>query len=216
MKRSLPYETNNEEIICISLNEYYDVFSDFDSRPFNTRVFSDDFLNEVKTIANELPKKSKIALKFQFLGKKRDEYSETVIINNLNTYFRRNTEILKDEKKETKRKGYFFTVLGFIVICLPVLLSIYGNITTINHISIIVEPVGWFLTWTGLDNVFQSLRKDKITLDFYAKMAEAKVSFCAFQPNDTKKDHSNTADTGISLRKEMNLVPVNSELNIAI
>ena len=50
----------------------------------------------------------------------------------------------------------------------------------LHGIILMLEPVGWFTTWTGLDLVFQNSRKDQSTLDFNSKMATAEITFSSF------------------------------------
>ena len=40
-----------------------------------------------------------------------------------------------------------------------------------------LEPIGWFTTWTGLDYIFQISRKEKNAIDFNTKMAQASIAF---------------------------------------
>ena len=39
--------------ISLWLDDYADIFSDFDPRPFSQRALSDDFLNEAKKVVRE-------------------------------------------------------------------------------------------------------------------------------------------------------------------
>ena len=165
--------------ISIWIDKYDDVFSDFDSRPFAERSLSDDFLREVRKMASE--KKGAIELKFHILDDQRNPESESIIINNLNTHFRHIADALKSEKIQTLRKGYMLLVSGFtLMIFLVLLTTVASKATYMNGIYLMLEPVGWFMTWTGLDHVFQNSRKSESTLDFNSMMARAAITFSSF------------------------------------
>ena len=72
--------------LSIWLDEYDDIFSDFDSRPIDERSLSDDFLAEVRKMVREKPSGA-ISLKLLIPADKRKKELETVAIKNLHTYF---------------------------------------------------------------------------------------------------------------------------------
>lgn len=58
--------TPNDTEISIWVDTYDDVFSDFDSRPYDNRELSDDFLTEVrKMVRSNAP--GKVELKFHLM-----------------------------------------------------------------------------------------------------------------------------------------------------
>ena len=181
-----------EPEICIWIDKYDDVFSDFDSRPFSERALSDDFLREVHKMSSDKTKGG-IRLKFHVLDDQRNSDSEAIIISNLTTHFRRIAEVLKGEQQQILNKGYLFLSLGFILISLIFFLTTISAEKAYMHgIILMLEPIGWFTTWTGLDNVFQNSRKGKAALDFNIKMASSKITFSSFgtvqDPNTENPD----------------------------
>jgi len=166
--------------ISIWIDKYDDVFSDFDSRPFAERALSDDFLREVRKMASEKTG-GKIELKFNILDDQRNPESEAIIISNLNTHFRHIAEALKSEEAQILQKGYMLLGAGFLLMTFLVLLNaLPGKSAYLNGIYSMLEPVGWFMTWTGLDHVFQNSRKSKSALDYNTMMASATMAFSSF------------------------------------
>ena len=166
-----------EPEICIWIDKYDDVFSEFDSRPFSDRALSDDFLREVRKMTSENASRE-IRLKFHVMEDQRNDESETIIINNLNKHFRHIADELKKEQNETKHRGYMFMGIGFVLISFIFLLTtISDKASYLNGLVLMLEPLGWFTTWTGLDYVFQISRKEKSAIDFNTKMAQAKIAF---------------------------------------
>ena len=171
----------NEPEISIWIDKYDDVFSDFDSRPFADRALSDDFLRELRKMASGKTSGA-IELKFNLLDDQRNSESEAIIINNLNTHFRHIADALKSEQRQTLHKGYTLLGLGFgLMIFLVYLTTISAKGAYLNGIYLMLEPVGWFMTWTGLDHVFQNSRKANSALDFNSRMAYAQITFSSFE-----------------------------------
>ncbi|MDB5281465.1 MAG: hypothetical protein JWO06_540 [Bacteroidota bacterium] len=170
----------NQPEISIWIDKYDDVFSDFDSRPFAERALSDDFLREVRKMASEKTG-GEIELKFNILDDQRNVESEAVIINSLNKHFKNIATTLRSEQRQTLQKGYMLLGAGFsLMIFLVYLTTIPTKGAYLNGIYLMLEPVGWFMTWTGLDNVFQNTRKNKSALDFNSRMAFAAIKFSSF------------------------------------
>lgn len=180
MKTSIPFRNINEEEVTIRLNSYDDIFSDFDNRSYHNRMLSSDFLDEMQKIVQELPKKSKIIVSFKIKEKQRNNYTESIIVNNILHHYKQYNEEIYEELRETNKKGYLFTIVGFLIISIPVLLSVLMHIDSFsNHFYLMVEPFGWFLAFTGMDKLFQGSRTSKRNINFNYKMLQAKFNFCS-------------------------------------
>ncbi len=166
--------------ISIWIDKYDDVFSDYDSRGFAERSLSDDFLRELRKMISE-KKTSEVQLKFHLLNDQTNYEWEDVIKNNLRGYFKDVADLLKEEKRQLLNKGYRLLGIGFALILFIFYLTINAESGVYLHgIILMLEPVGWFTTWTGLDLVFQTSRKEQSTLDFSSKMATAQITFSSF------------------------------------
>src|SRR5260221_3949170 len=102
-----------EPEICIWIDKYDDVFSDFDSRPFTDRALSDDFLREVHKITSEKAS-GDIRLKFHLFDAQRNSESEAIISRNLNHYFGHLAQKLNRQKNQVLHKGYMLLGVGFV------------------------------------------------------------------------------------------------------
>lgn len=171
----------NEPEISIWIDRYDDVFSEFDSRPFAERALSDDFLREVRKMTSE-KSRGGIRLRFHVMEEQRNAESEAVILSILNKHFRQIAAELREDQKKTIQKGYMFMGIGFGLISFIFLLTTYfEEHSYLNGATLMLEPVGWFTTWTGLDYVFQISKKEKSAIDFNLKMAQAKISFSSLE-----------------------------------
>ena len=169
--------TSDHSVLSIWLDSYNDIFSDFDSRPFSGRALSDDFINETKKISKEKTTGA-ISLKLLIPENLRLETTEQTIIKNLHGYFQKISTQLKDDLKQTRIKGLFFSLLGLILmVAANYIVNQEQKTFAINAIRIVLEPAGWYFVWTGLDTLFSTSRHQKQEHDFYNRMANSEIVF---------------------------------------
>ncbi|HWB64841.1 MAG TPA: hypothetical protein VG603_15095 [Chitinophagales bacterium] len=213
MKHSDIEETKkflNKPEISVWIDKYDDVFSDYDSRPFAERSLSDDFLREVRKMASE-KSSGDIQLKFHILDDQRDPESEQIIINNLNKHFENIAQALKSEQRNILNKGFMLLAGGTLLIVFLVFLnSMPYKSAFLAGLHSMLEPVGWFMSWTGLDHVFQNSRKAKATLHYNSMMAHASIEFSSFG----EKTSEGTVD--INTKQQKTVIPFDdSNLRVA-
>lgn len=166
--------------LSVWLDDYDDVFSDFDSRPLTERSLSDDFLAEVRKMVREKPS-GNIELKLLIPSDKQKKEVESAVIKNLHTHFRHSAVTIQNEITGTRRRGIRFAVIGFLLMILTsYIISISNHSFFYNTLQIVLEPSGWFLVWTGMENIFYNARNRQPGLDFNLKMAHAEIAFLPY------------------------------------
>jgi hypothetical protein len=165
--------------ISLILDEYNDLFSDFDPRPYSERALSDDFLNESRKAAHDRQKA--VELKFLMPKKLRNTSDETKIKNRLKEHFKKHYDLLKKECDQTVRKGVALAFLGFVLMILSANLhEIPDKSFYLNLLLTVVEPSGWFMVWYGLDQIFYIKNENHAELEFYKKMNGATITFDSY------------------------------------
>ncbi len=167
--------------IALILDEYDEIFSDFDPRPYNQKGLSDDFITESKKAVRD--REFGVAeLKLLLPHKKRDSYHESIIIKRLKEHFKKHHQILSIEQRGILKQGWIFTISGIFLMFFAVfILYEFGDSSLITSFMIVLlEPGGWFLFWEGLDLVIFDSKKKKPDYKFYETMSKAKVSFMGY------------------------------------
>lgn len=163
--------------ISLWLDGYDDLFSDFDPRPYSARNISDDFLQEVEKVTQEndfLIKELRLLLP----EKLRNTETENIIVRRLHTQFIKSQRHFVKKKKAERRKNALFMFIGFILMFAASFVSSLKPDTIFMHaLLVLFEPAGWFFVWLGLENVFNSSRKEKAEIDFYNKMVKSRIVF---------------------------------------
>ncbi len=173
---------DHEELISsarlsIWLDHYDDIFSDFDSRTITERALSDDFIHEARKMLKEKPN-GQVELKLLVPEGLRNSETEKVVILSVHRQFNRFANVIKIEMKRIRKQGYLMCSIGFALMIAATYIGSFSNkMFYVTALQVIIEPAGWFLTWTGFDNIFANMRKRSPELDFNEKMAQSEIIF---------------------------------------
>lgn len=178
-KYSISSATKPSEV-SMWLDSYSDIFSDFDSRPFQERMLSDDFISEAKKACKE--KNSTIsAFTLLLPAGIRNEQDEKRIAARLNGYFNHAYRQLHAEASDVKRKGLYFVLAGIALMMVASYVSFLKSEKYFVHILLVLfEPAGWFMLWAGLDHLIYSSQKIKKDLKFYSIMINTHIEFMSY------------------------------------
>jgi len=163
--------------ISLWLDNYDDIYSDFDSRHFLKRRISEDFLHELRL--SKKYKRERVTDLLLFMpAENRKESSETVIINGLNNFFGNQLRISSDKYRVKRNNGITALVAGFITMVINSYLGFFGlHSLPLFTIKILLEPCAWFLLWLGFDFLFYDLRELKREKDLFGEFSELNIHF---------------------------------------
>jgi len=153
--------------VHIALDGYDDIFSDFDPSPYETRILSDDFLNELHKHYMETPKGA-FTITFTLPHAFRSEKKENLIKKRIKDYFKGRIKDLDKSMKDRLNRGGIRAFIG-VVISLGMLLA---PLDWRTFIAALISPLVWYLMWTGFEAIFDvssKLRKKKAFLDKFLK-----------------------------------------------
>ncbi len=163
--------------ISISINNYEDIFSDFDPRPFSQRALSDDFLMEIRK-ASKVKTNEDIEIRFLIEEKSQNTRDEAVIKRRLSEHFAKHIHIARKEVLKERNTGLLFIFIGIILLLGATLIHEQAaQQFFFTFIFVVMEPAGWFFTWTGFEKLFQANSIKKSEYDFYKRMSKADINF---------------------------------------
>lgn len=170
------------KLVSIWLDDYDNIFSDFDPRSFSQRELSDDFLNETHKVLHS-EKNKVIQLMILVPVGKRNKSDEHVIKNRLHSHFYHSFDKLKVERRASLRSGVRFTVIGFILMILASATSAYEDSHYLmSLLRVFLEPSGWFIVWTGMEKILSLSGLKHKQFSFNQIMAKADITFDSYQP----------------------------------
>lgn len=170
----------NMSEISLILDEYDDIFSDFDPRDYSVRALSIDFLHEAERASRD--KMGHPPLMLLAPAKMRNPQKEQVIRKRLTAHFKKHFEQIRLQYRKMIRRGIYFTFAGIacMIAAVYVLHSVSSASIFKDFLIILLEPSGWFLFWEGLaQSIFES-QKIKPELHFYSKMSTSNIKFVGY------------------------------------
>jgi hypothetical protein len=170
----------NKLRVSLWIDDYSEIFSDFDPRPYSQRTVSEDFINETKRVVRGNHDKTEVSILIPY--NKRDKRIESIIRKRLIEHFNNRYIDLKEENKNIINRGRFFILFGFIILMINnfIFYDFYDELIYFKFLFIVLEPVSWFSFWEGLNlTVFQSKDNSKL-LNFNKKMSFSEIIFQSF------------------------------------
>lgn len=166
--------------ISLWIDNYGDLFSDFDPRPFSERTFSDDFITQIKKMSKDT--KGPIStLKLLVPQGVQVEENDKIIRKRLSQYFYDLYQQIREEFRSVKLKGLYFSVVGIILMLVAAYISFLKlSNFLINLLLVLFEPAGWFFLWSGMDNLITFSKSKKDELSFYKRMSNVQVEFDSY------------------------------------
>ena len=185
MKPKRGHDSKNQLLkkseISLWVDNYDDIFSSFDPRPYSQKALSDDFLTEAKRASRDKVS-GKIELSLLVPSHQRNLNEERIIKRRLKDHFKHHYDLLLKEYKKLNFQGIAFVLVGiiFMFIATYVYFHFGEKDLIISFVIILLEPAGWFTFWEGLNLIIFKPKNTQSDLDFYKKMSKGEISFLEY------------------------------------
>jgi hypothetical protein len=171
-------EKIKEANISLIINNYNDIFSSFDPRPFQERALSDDFLQECRRAARD--KQEALELRILVPKQLRNQREEWKIKKRLKDHFEHHSKLEGKKLLSLKKEGFLWTILGIAILASVLFgfIKLEDNIWA-SFLAILEVPC-WFLIWEGMGKIFIDSREVEPENEFYIKMSAAEINFADY------------------------------------
>lgn len=161
--------------ISLKLEQYDDIFSDFDIRPYSSRAISVDFLDEIRRATRD-KNEDGMKLILYVPQKERDGAREEIIKERLSAHFDRHFNLLSKEKSGVMKRGIIMVIMGILCMIAATLIVFKdpSQSLLLSFLIIFLEPAAWFLLWEGMDQIIFNSKNINPELEFYRKMSNSK------------------------------------------
>ncbi len=159
--------------VQIAIDNYDDLFSDFDIRGYEERYFSSDFLNELRMRTIKLFSKKELEIVFVIDKTERNATYEAIISGRLKLFFNN-----RYERNNRKRKKLLFdAVLLEIVGIAFMLITMYLEKYDLNYFKEFMLIPSWFFIWNGLEKYIYNAKILDKKVAYYSKLKKAAIRF---------------------------------------
>lgn len=159
------------------MDDYDDIYSDFDSRNYIKRRVSEDFIHELKN-ALKYRKERINDLILLLPPEKRNEINEKMISGSLKEFFTGQMTFSSGKCTRKLNGGLAAGIIGIMIMIGNAIAGFKGAHTLpLISLRVILEPAGWFLLWASFDFLFydwQGLKKER---EFFKELAEMNIHF---------------------------------------
>jgi len=158
--------------VDVALDSYDDIFSDFDPSPYQTRLMSEDFLNELHGRHTETSKGA-FAVSFTLPKTLRYEKTESLVRKRIKDYFRERHKKVDKRISDEKKEGLFRIIAGVGIGIAILIVPYLSN----PHFAPILSVLSWYALWTGYDHLFDTSPRLEKKRQFYERFMKAEYVF---------------------------------------
>ena len=164
--------------ITIQLDNYDDIFSDFDPRPYHSRELSEDFIKEMRRRYLE-DKRGRFEVRFTMPSSERDQKEEALIKKRLREHFASMVENENDTVSQIRSRGYIYMLIGAIVLVADVFALFALNESSVFYqiLSVLIVPAGWYGMFTGIGKILDEPAEAIERKGIYEKFEKAAYIF---------------------------------------
>lgn len=167
--------------LSLWLDNYGDIYSDFDSRNYSKRRISEDFLYELKTALHNGDKKE-TSLVLYLPANSRVTGDETTIAQSLNYYFVHELHRCSMLYTRKLQRGLLFLLTGMLIIAANILVTYYQKNSFLpTALKLLLEPAGWYFLWSALEFLFNDLKEAKEERAYYNNLSKMKILFRSYE-----------------------------------
>jgi hypothetical protein len=172
-------EPERPAALTLWIDDYDDIFSDFDPRPFGQRALSEDFLAEARRAVRDRRDPVPV-LRFLVPAPVRNPADEATIRTRLHEHFRKHADRLLRARRRSAWTGLGIAAAGFAVMTASALVRTQPADFWRTLLHVLLEPSGWFAVWFGLDQLVYGTRDVAREHAFYRKLVRADAVFVSY------------------------------------
>lgn len=159
--------------IEIAIDNYDDLFSDFDARNYSDRYFSSDFLGELKIRTHRYRSERTLDIVFIIPKDERNAEQEALIIQRFRKFVKNRLKRNKNKHKDVIVKALAFESLGILLLVVANLIS--GQIPELFKDFLLIPS--WFFVWNGLERYLINRQAIRAKFRYYSTLNESSYAF---------------------------------------
>lgn len=171
-------KATNRYMIEVALNQYTDIFNEWDPAPFKRRDLDSDLELYLEKSSEEIPLHYPVELFFVLPPESQDQTTEKNARDALNSYFSFKLYLLKKDLKKINVLILRYVFLGFLLLWAGTITT--GHNPDTSWATVITEGIfigGWVFLWEAVSLFFFSKREFYHRYRIYKRLLNAPVFF---------------------------------------
>jgi len=170
------------------IDEYDDIFSDFDPRPYEVRTISNDFWDELNKLYTEHPDDIDV-VKILVPVKMQQRSTEKIIAKRVTAYITMRANVAKKKLRKIYLQSSSMLLLGIGFMLIATWLDAHHGVFWLSFLRIVAEPAGWFCFWESLNLFIFEKPATSQAVARYNELAKAKIMFKPYTAEFERKSH---------------------------
>ncbi len=159
--------------VQIAIDNYDDLFSDFDIREYKVRYISSDFLNELRMRTNKILSNKGIEICLCLPKEERNDEHEKIIAKRLKGFFQIRHERNLNKKINILLRAIVFEIIGILFLFIALFFSKY----TFEYFKEFMLIPSWFFVWNGLEKYFDHRKIVYKNISYYSMIRKSQIKF---------------------------------------
>ncbi|MGB8454004.1 MAG: hypothetical protein WCD89_16960 [Anaerocolumna sp.] len=188
-KRSSPIQKqykfekeSNTYLIEVSLDDYDDVYDEWDPAPFKRRFIEGGFDDFIVSSSEDIPMKYNLSVVLYIPDNKKDLNKEAAVDSAYKNYYGYRIEKIKKSKLKLRKR----TVSYFLLAAIFLSPGYFFQLETANIVfNILKEGIligGWVFLWEFFTNLFIKSREINSTYKLYIRLFFSEIRFIYVDP----------------------------------
>ncbi|WFD11953.1 hypothetical protein [Tepidibacter hydrothermalis] len=170
-------KSNNTYLIKVSLDDYDDIYDDWDPSPFKKRDIEDEFNDFIVNSSEDIPLNFNIQIVLHLPEYRKDVKKEVALLSAYKNYYSYAIERLTKNKLNLHKKtlSYLFLSILFLSMGYLFIKDIQNVFLNILHEGIYIG--GWVFLWEFFTNIFITTREVQTEYNIYKRLYQSEVKF---------------------------------------
>lgn len=164
-------EDNNVYLIEVSLDDYDDVFNEWDPAPFKKRFIEEEFDEFIVSSSEDIPLKYNLNIVLYIPEQKKDINKEKAVISAYKNFYLYASEKVEISWAKLRKKDISYFLLAIIFLSIGFFFQYAVKNVVLDVIKEGIFIGGWVFLWEVFTNIFITRRKlrtkDKIFKRLY-------------------------------------------------
>lgn len=176
-KQYIYEKDSNAYLIEISLDDYDDVYDEWDPAPFKKRFIEEEFDDFIVSSSEDIPMKYNLNIVLYLPENKKDRNKETAVDSAYRNYYGYMIEKINKNKIKLRKRTVFYFVLATLFLS-PVFFFQYETANIV--FNVIKEGIligGWVFLWEFFTNLFIKSREINNQDKLYRRLYQSEIRF---------------------------------------
>lgn len=167
----------NSYLIEVQLDDYDDVYDEWDPAPFKKRDIEEEFHKFIVASAEDIPSKYGLILVLHLPEEKQDTHKENAIILACQNFYNYETEIQKRTWLRLRERTIHYFLLAITLLAVGYFFITESDNLVLNVLREGVFIGGWVFLWEVVTNLFIVRREMKQKGNLFQRLLQAEIRF---------------------------------------